>query len=174
LTNKLAIVFSISVLLLQLQIAPALADGQASASVQAKETTQEKQAQSDADALKSTWKVWNKTLSEEVFKRIKDKMGIGPNPDYTLRCKVSYVVTQAGKIHLLQIQGSENPAFRALVTSALESLQFSDMIKFPEGSNRSHVKKSTEYYFAYSYDNQPGPGNFDSTVISPTPANKAK
>ncbi len=152
-------------LVLQLQTAPALADSTEAAA--AAQSTKETRSSSGTEILKDEWKAWNKTLSEEVFKRIKNRMGIGPNPDYTQHCTVSYVVTQAGKIHLLQIQGSPSQSFRSLVTSALESLQHTDLVKFPEGTNKNHVKKRTEYYFEYTYENQPKLRAPNSSMYSP-------
>ncbi len=111
------------------------------------------------------WDEWHKKIAKELFERIQKKLDKNHPP---IHCIINYRIGRNGTVDQLQVEGTENLVFRAIVASEMKSLQDSPLIVFPKNTEGTFfVLKKSEYIFGGP--GRQGIGDFDSTLHRKVP-----
>ena len=110
-------------------------------------------AKEQADqAMRLAWDQWHHRVAEEIYIKwifpacrttcISEKL--------VLTCVVTYKVTKDRRVTNIRIiEPSQNPAFDSIVVRSVESMNGSEVLKFPEGSMRESVDKISKFGWGF-------------------------
>ena len=124
---------------------------------------------------RAAWDAWQKTLSEELYAKVQRMLKeVGPpENERDFFCKVRWRIYQHGRVIPMSIEGTDSELFRGLVRKAIDSMQSSELIKFPQGYTKEYVEKNSTLQFWWR-NSRPGEGLEDLDPTTYTPPLKQK
>ena len=123
-------------------------------------------ATNSSEPSKAIWDEWHKSVAAELFNRIKLNVSklCRTKEESQFHVKVLWRVCRDGNISLKEIEETNSLSVREAIRSAVDSMKFIPLVKFPSGSSREYVEKLSEFSVGLK---NPVFGDFDSTTYKP-------
>lgn len=96
----------------------------------------------NSEDMQLAWDIWHRRVAEAIFIKVSTLAGVALKRSQPLVAQVSYAVARDGRVGNIRLnQRSSNPIYNAMIVTAIQSMQGSPLLQYPQGSRRMMVEK---------------------------------